>query len=58
MRGLPSELHWQTGAVVRKGKELGVPTPANNFIYAALLPSELKARGQLDYVDPLVQSAL
>ncbi|MBI4339012.1 MAG: hypothetical protein HY680_03565 [Chloroflexi bacterium] len=33
--------------VVRLGKEAGVPTPVYEFIYAALLPQELKARGQI-----------
>lgn len=40
----PSELEAQTGAVVRLGRELGVPTPVNAFIYAALLPQEKVAR--------------
>lgn len=35
-RGLPMELEALTGAVVRLGKEAGVPTPVNSFIYAAL----------------------
>ncbi|ELR12358.1 2dehydropantoate 2-reductase [Acanthamoeba castellanii str. Neff] len=49
MRGLPSELEWQVGAVVRKAKALGVPAPACSLIYAALLPQELKARGKLAF---------
>ena len=44
MEGRPSELEAQTGAVVRMGKRLGVPTPINDFLYACLLPMELKAR--------------
>jgi len=47
MEGKPSELEAQTGAVVRMGQQLGVPTPTHAFIYASLLPMELKARGQL-----------
>ncbi|MBI3739356.1 MAG: 2-dehydropantoate 2-reductase [Chloroflexi bacterium] len=47
MEGKPSELEAQTGAVVRMGRALGVPTPTHDFIYAALLPMELKARGKL-----------
>ena len=43
--GRPSELDNQVGAVVRLGKESGVPTPVNSLIYAALLPQEMKARG-------------
>lgn len=30
------ELDWMSGAVARIGDELGVPTPAHHFIYAAL----------------------
>lgn len=43
--GKPSELEAQNGAVARMGRETGVPTPTHDFIYAALLPQELKARG-------------
>ncbi len=35
-RGNRLELDWLSGAVVRIGGELGVATPANRFIYAAL----------------------
>ena len=45
MEGRPSELGAQNGAVVRMGLESGVPTPVHAFIYASLLPQELKARG-------------
>jgi 2-dehydropantoate 2-reductase len=44
MDGKPSELESQTGAVVRLGKESGVPTPTHDFIYSSLLPQETKAR--------------
>jgi len=44
MEGRPSELEAQNGTVVRMGRELGVPTPTHAFIYASLLPGELKAR--------------
>lgn len=44
--GRPSELEAQNGTVVRMGRELGVPTPTHDFIYASLLPLELKARNQ------------
>jgi 2-dehydropantoate 2-reductase len=47
MDGRPSELEWQSGAVVRLGREAGVATPLNAFIYHSLLPQELKARGKL-----------
>jgi 2-dehydropantoate 2-reductase len=42
--GRPSELEYQTGAVVRLGKQAGVATPVNEFLHAALLPQEQKAR--------------
>jgi 2-dehydropantoate 2-reductase len=35
-RGNRLELPWLSGGVVQMGKELGVPTPANGFIVAAL----------------------
>jgi len=42
--GRPSELEAWTGAVVRLGRESGVPTPLHDEIYAALLPLERAAR--------------
>jgi 2-dehydropantoate 2-reductase len=42
--GKPSELDGWTGAVVRLGRDAGVPTPVNEFIYHSLLPGELRAR--------------
>ncbi len=42
--GHPSELESQNGAVVRLGREAGVPTPTHDFIYGSLLPQELRAR--------------
>ena len=47
MEGRPSELEVQNGAVVRLGRQVGVPTPVNDFIYYSLLPQELRARGEL-----------
>ncbi|HET7599062.1 MAG TPA: 2-dehydropantoate 2-reductase [Gemmatimonadales bacterium] len=47
--GRPSELDWWTGAVVRLGREAGVPTPVHEFVYHALLPLELRARGRLAF---------
>jgi 2-dehydropantoate 2-reductase len=35
-RGNRLELPWLSGTVARLGRELGVPTPANQFVYAAL----------------------
>ncbi len=37
-RGNRLELPWLTGAVVRLGRELGVPTPVSDTIYAVLKP--------------------
>ena len=34
----PVELEGLTGTVVRMARELDVPTPANNFLYAILKP--------------------
>jgi 2-dehydropantoate 2-reductase len=45
--GKPSELEYWNGAVVRLGREVGVATPLNAFIYHSLLPQEMQARGQL-----------
>ena len=36
--GRPTELDALNGAVVRMGREAGVPIPVNEFIYAVLLP--------------------
>ncbi len=38
----PLEIEALNGTVVRLGKELGVPTPIHQTIYAALLPYQLK----------------
>lgn len=47
MEGRPSELMEQNGAVVRLGKEVGVVTPINEYIYHSLLPQELQARDKV-----------
>lgn len=47
LNGRRSELDDWTGAVVRLGQDCGVPTPIHRAIYAALLPLELRARGEL-----------
>ncbi len=44
MEGRPSELEDQNGAVVRLGRERGVATPLNHFVYHCLLPMERAAR--------------
>lgn len=45
--GKRSELDSWVGAVVRLGAEVGVDTPVHSFMYASLLPTELRARGEL-----------
>ncbi len=47
--GKPSELEAWNGAVVRLGREVRVATPLHEFIYHSLLPSELRARGQIEF---------
>ena len=37
-RGNRLELDWLAGTVVKLGRELGVPTPVNATVYAALKP--------------------
>lgn len=49
MAGRRSELDSLIGTVVRFAREKNVPVPVNSVIYAALLPTELKARGELEY---------
>jgi 2-dehydropantoate 2-reductase len=43
--GKPSELEAWNGAVVRLGREAGVPVPLHEFFYHSLLPQDLRARG-------------
>ena len=42
--GHRTELEAMVGVIGRKGRELNVPTPVADLIYASLLPIELKAR--------------
>ena len=42
--GRRSEVDSMIGVICRKGRELGVPTPLADVVYATLLPLELKAR--------------
>ncbi len=46
--GHRTELESIIGVINRKGRELGVPTPVADFVYAALLPVELKARAEFE----------
>lgn len=48
--GHRTELESMIGVVGRKGRALGVATPAADFVYASLLPIELKARNE--YASP------
>ncbi|MCA9621621.1 MAG: 2-dehydropantoate 2-reductase [Myxococcales bacterium] len=47
--GHRSELDAWSGDVVRLGRAQGIATPAHGAIFAALLPSELRARGELSF---------
>lgn len=49
VEGRPSELEAWNGAAVRLGREAGVATPLHEFIYHSLLPSEQRARGQIQF---------
>ena len=49
MEGRPSELEAQISAVVRLGKLVEVPTPTHTYIYSSLLPTDLRARGQVEF---------
>jgi 2-dehydropantoate 2-reductase len=42
--GKPSEIYYQNGAVVKLGKQYGIETPVNEFLFNCILPMELKAR--------------
>ncbi len=42
--GRPSEIEAMIGVIGRKGRELGIATPIADFVYASLLPIELKAQ--------------
>ena len=50
--GRRSELEAWNGAVARIGREAGVPTPVHEAIYGALLPAELRARGEVAAFEP------
>lgn len=50
--GRRSELHDQTGAVVRLAVEAGVSVPVNRCLWATLLPQELAARAAAHAQEP------
>lgn len=47
--GSRSELDAWIGAVVRYGASAGIATPVHDFLYASLLPLELRARGEIAF---------
>lgn len=47
--GRLSEMDTLIGAVVRMGHAAGLPVPTLSSIYAALLPTDLRARGELEF---------
>jgi 2-dehydropantoate 2-reductase len=49
VRGRPSELDAQNGAVVRLAKEVDLDTPINRFFLNSLRSLELRARGALSF---------
>jgi 2-dehydropantoate 2-reductase len=48
LEGRPSELEAQNGAVLKMSREMGLQARAHEFIYACLLPGELKARREIE----------
>jgi len=44
--GRRTELESMIGVIGRKGRELGIPTPVSDFVYASLLPVEQRARNE------------
>jgi len=42
--GKPSEIEYQNGTIVKLGRQYGVETPVNRFVYSSILPMDLKAR--------------
>jgi 2-dehydropantoate 2-reductase len=46
LEGRPSELDYQTGAVVRLARAAGIRVPVHEFLYAILAPGERGARRQ------------
>ncbi len=51
MAGRPSEVDAQAGALVRLGQQVQVPTPLHTFLFHAILPLELRARGEIQFSD-------
>ncbi len=51
MAGRPSEVDAQAGALVRLRQQVQVPTPLHTFLFHAILPLELQARGEIQFSD-------
>ena len=49
LEGRPSELEFVCGSVIRLGRESGVDTPVNAFLYGSLLPQEKQSRGEITF---------
>jgi 2-dehydropantoate 2-reductase len=49
VRGRPSELDAQNGAVVRLAQQAGIDTPVNRYFLYSLRSLELRARGALSF---------
>ncbi len=49
MAGRPSEVDAQAGALVRLGQQVQVPIPLHTFLFHAILPLELQARGEIQF---------
>ena len=47
--GRPSEIDAWNGAVERLGRQAGIATPVNNFIFRSLVPLEKKALGEINF---------
>jgi 2-dehydropantoate 2-reductase len=51
MAGRPSEIDAQAGALVRLGEQAQIPTPLHAFLFHAIWPLELKARGEIEFAE-------
>jgi 2-dehydropantoate 2-reductase len=49
--GRPSEVDAQAGALVRLGQQVQVATPLHTFLFHAILPLEMKARGEIQFAE-------
>lgn len=50
LAGKPSELESQVGVIVRLAHTAGVAVPCHDMLYAALLPQERQARGEVAFL--------